>query len=74
MVEPKAADACGLGDRTSTRLGYLAMRCGLFFGGHRAVQDCLATLEILARSRPRSGRATLAGLLEGARQADLSSR
>jgi DNA polymerase-3 subunit epsilon len=40
-----------------SKLGYLAMRHGLFFGGHRALHDCEATLEILAR------------LLETARQA-----
>jgi DNA polymerase-3 subunit epsilon len=52
-----------------TRLGYLAMRHGLFFGGHRAVQDCEATLEILARPLPRSGATALCRVLESARQA-----
>ncbi|KAA2211356.1 3'-5' exonuclease [Teichococcus oryzae] len=51
------------------RLGYLAMRCGLFFGGHRAVHDCRATLAILARPLPRCGQTALARLLDSARQA-----
>lgn len=51
-----------------TRLGYLAMRCGLFFGGHRALHDCEATLAILARPLPNSGVTGLARLLEHARQ------
>jgi len=51
-----------------TRLGYLAMRHGLFFDGHRAHHDCQATLEILARPLPRSGVPALAQLLQGARQ------
>jgi DNA polymerase-3 subunit epsilon len=41
----------------------------LFFGGHRALHDCEATLEILARPLPRSGICGLARLLETARQA-----
>jgi DNA polymerase-3 subunit epsilon len=51
-----------------TRLGYLAMHCGLFFDGHRAVHDCEATLEILALPLPKSGATGLARLLETARQ------
>ncbi|MXP66079.1 3'-5' exonuclease [Roseomonas sp. M0104] len=51
-----------------TRLGYLAMRHGLFFDGHRAHHGCQATLEILARPLPRSGVPALAQLLQGARQ------
>jgi DNA polymerase-3 subunit epsilon len=51
-----------------SKLGYLAMRHGLFFTGHRAVHDCQATLEILARPLPRSGATGLARLLETARQ------
>ncbi|MFC7611354.1 3'-5' exonuclease [Teichococcus aestuarii] len=51
-----------------TRLGYLAMRCGLFFGGHRALHDCEATLAILARPLPNTGVTGLARLLETARQ------
>jgi DNA polymerase-3 subunit epsilon len=38
-----------------TKLSYLASQCGFFFDGHRAENDCLAGLEILARPLP-SGR------------------
>jgi DNA polymerase-3 subunit epsilon len=51
-----------------SRLGYLAMRHGLFFGGHRALHDCEATLEILARPLLKSGTTALARLLEAARR------
>ncbi|SDB22419.1 3'-5' exonuclease [Belnapia rosea] len=51
-----------------TKLGYLAMRHGLFFDGHRAVHDCQAALQILARPLPRSGATGLAKLLENARR------
>jgi DNA polymerase-3 subunit epsilon len=51
-----------------SKLGYLAMRHGLFFEGHRALHDCEATLEILARPLLTSGVTGLARLLEGARQ------
>ncbi|MBC9176201.1 3'-5' exonuclease [Pseudoroseomonas ludipueritiae] len=50
------------------RLGYLAMKQGLFFDGHRAVHDCEATLQILERPLLRSGVTGLARLLEGARR------
>ncbi|EFH12483.1 3'-5' exonuclease [Teichococcus cervicalis] len=50
------------------RLGDLAARHGLFFDGHRAVHDCQATLEILARPLPRSGVPALVRLLEAARR------
>jgi len=52
-----------------SKLGYLAMRHGLFFDGHRAVHDCHATLQVLARPLLRSGVTGLARLLETARQA-----
>jgi DNA polymerase-3 subunit epsilon len=52
-----------------SKLGYLAMRHGLFFGGHRALHDCEATLEILARPLLKSGVTGLVRLLETARQA-----
>jgi DNA polymerase-3 subunit epsilon len=52
-----------------SKLGYIAMQHGLFFGGHRALHDCEATLEILARPLPRSGVTGLAQLLATARQA-----
>jgi DNA polymerase-3 subunit epsilon len=49
------------------RLSQLAAGHGLFFNGHRAVHDCQAGIEILARPLPRSGRRALAALLESAR-------
>lgn len=50
----------------STKLSALAQRCGFFFDGHRAQNDCLAGLEILGR--PLSdGRTALAHLLDAAR-------
>ncbi|ONG55834.1 DNA polymerase III subunit epsilon [Pseudoroseomonas deserti] len=51
-----------------SKLGYLAMKLGLFFEGHRAHHDCQATLEILARPLPASGIPALARLLETARR------
>lgn len=52
-----------------SKLSYLAMRHGLFFGGHRALHDCEATLEILVRPLPRSGVTGLSRLLATARLA-----
>uniref|UniRef100_B0T9C0 Exonuclease RNase T and DNA polymerase III n=1 Tax=Caulobacter sp. (strain K31) TaxID=366602 RepID=B0T9C0_CAUSK len=49
-----------------TKLSYLASQCGFFFDGHRAENDCLAGLEILARPLA-SGRTALAQMLEAAR-------
>ena len=49
-----------------TKLSYLASQCGFFFDGHRAENDCLAGLEILARPLP-SGRTALAHMLDAAR-------
>lgn len=49
-----------------TKLSVLAQRCGFFFDGHRAENDCLAGLEILARPLT-TGRTALAHLLEAAR-------
>jgi DNA polymerase-3 subunit epsilon len=51
-----------------SKLGYLAMKHGLFFDGHRAVHDCQATLQILARPLLRSGVTGMVRLLEGARR------
>ena len=51
-----------------SKLGYLVMRHGLFFDGHRALHDCQATVEILARPLFKSGITGLARLLETARQ------
>ena len=51
-----------------TKLGYLAARQGFFFDGHRAADDCLAAIELLARPLPVSGVPALARLLESARR------
>ena len=49
------------------KLAYLAAQSGFFYDKHRALADCLATLELLARPLPASGRTALAHLLERAR-------
>lgn len=51
-----------------TKLGYLLAGCGLFHGAHRAADDCLATIEILARQLPKSGVPAMAKLLLAARE------
>ena len=50
------------------KLAYLAAESGFFYDRHRALNDCMATLELLARPLPRSGRSGLAALLAKARQ------
>ncbi|KJS38140.1 MAG: DNA polymerase III subunit epsilon [Rhodospirillaceae bacterium BRH_c57] len=51
------------------KLGYLLAGCGLFHDAHRAIDDCIAGIEILARPLPKSGVTALARLLEEARKA-----
>lgn len=51
-----------------TKLSQLAAGHGLFFDGHRAVEDCRAGIEILSRPLPRTGRTALTALLESACQ------
>jgi DNA polymerase-3 subunit epsilon len=51
-----------------TRLGYLLAGCGWFHAGHRADEDCLALLEILAAPLPRTGETGLKRLLDTARR------
>ena len=50
-----------------TKLAYLAAGAGFFYDGHRAVHDCLAAVDLLARTHPGSGRTGLSQLLERAR-------
>jgi DNA polymerase-3 subunit epsilon len=50
-----------------TKLAYLAAGAGFFYERHRAVHDCLAAIEILARSLPVSGGMGLSQLLARAR-------
>ncbi len=51
-----------------TKLAYLAAQCGFFYDKHRALHDCLATLQLLSHPLPVSGRTAMAMLLERARQ------
>ena len=50
------------------RLEYLAMSAGFFYDAHRATDDCLAAIELLARPLPKSGVLALQRLLEAARK------
>lgn len=50
------------------RLSQLAAAHGFFYDGHRAVHDCHAGIDLLARSLPRSGITALGHLLASARQ------
>jgi DNA polymerase III subunit epsilon len=50
------------------KLAHLAAAFGFFYDGHRAIHDCQAGVEILARALPRSGRGVLGTLLDSARQ------
>ena len=50
------------------KLGYLLIDCGYFHKGHRAIDDCHALLQLLARPLKTSGRLVLACLLETARK------
>jgi DNA polymerase-3 subunit epsilon len=50
------------------KLSYLASGAGFFYDKHRAVHDCLAAVELLARPLPKSGRPALQQLLEQARK------
>lgn len=50
-----------------TKLGYLAQAAGFFYERHRAVHDCLATVELLALPLPRSRVSGLSRLLDAAR-------
>lgn len=49
------------------KLAYLASSAGFFYERHRAAHDCLAALELLARTHPVSRRTGLAQLLDRAR-------
>lgn len=50
-----------------TKLAYLATEAGFFYERHRATNDCLAAIELLAMPLPKSGTTGLARLLERAR-------
>jgi len=51
-----------------TKLGYLAMGAGFFYDRHRAANDCLAAIELLATPLPNSRRLAMDCLLEKARR------
>jgi DNA polymerase-3 subunit epsilon len=51
-----------------SRLGYLLAGIGMFHEAHRAVDDCRALLEILARPISTAGRTALSLILEEARK------
>ena len=50
-----------------TKLTYLASGAGFFYDKHRAVNDCVAAIELLTRALPRSGVSTWCRMLERAR-------
>ena len=52
----------------SRSLDYLLYRFGWFFDGHRAMNDCRATLHLLSLTLPLGGRPILPVLLENARR------
>jgi len=51
----------------SSKLEYLAYRCGFFYDGHRAEVDCRALLEVLAQPLGESAGTALKSLLDSAR-------
>jgi len=51
-----------------TRLSYLVASAGFFYEKHRAVNDCLAAIELLATPLPVTGSPGLTKLLENARK------
>lgn len=51
-----------------TKLAYLVGAAGYFYNRHRATNDCLAAIELLAAPLPTSGQPAMARLLEQARR------
>lgn len=56
-------DKEGLG---SVKLDYLAFRFGMFYDAHRAMNDCVATLELLRCELPESGTPALQAMIDRA--------
>jgi DNA polymerase-3 subunit epsilon len=52
----------------SLKLDYIAYKLGFFFDGHRAVNDAQATLHLLTKALPESGKLAMAMLLGHARE------
>lgn len=50
------------------KLAYLLVEAGYFYEGHRAINDCEATLELLAKRLPQSGKTAFGQLLKNARK------
>jgi len=55
-------------DISSLKLDYIAYKLGYFFDGHRAVNDAQATLHLLTKALPCSGKLAMASLLSCARE------
>jgi DNA polymerase III subunit epsilon len=53
---------------SGAKLVYLLTQAGLFYDAHRALDDCHATLEILARELPGTSATALAVMLDHARR------
>ena len=49
-------------------LEFLAYKYGYFFEGHRATNDCLASIHLLTKELPKSGNLVLEDLLLNARK------
>lgn len=52
---------------SSLKLDYIAYKLGYFFEGHRAVNDAEATLHLLSKTLPESGKLVMSELLQHAR-------
>jgi DNA polymerase III epsilon subunit-like protein len=57
-----------------TKLAYLAAGFGFFFDRHRAANDCLAAVELLSQTLPRSGVGDRACVRGGFRNRKLADR
>jgi DNA polymerase-3 subunit epsilon len=55
-------------DISSLKLDYIAYKLGFFFDGHRAINDAQATLHLLTKALPVSGKLAMAALLAHARE------
>jgi len=52
-----------------TKLAYLIGQCGFFHDGHRAIDDCHALIEVLARAKGNEARSAFGELLENSKKA-----
>ena len=71
-IKPWACSATQINWRAEgfegSRLGYLVASAGFFYDRHRALNDCYAAIELLARPLPNSKLTALNVLLENARR------